>query len=180
MAGLMCMLPVAVAVAAVGSLMGGMPPCSLNGDLRGGKCVCDKPWSGPGQPSPQGLVPHAASGSYPVLRQPFLTGPSSSRVSICTHPTTCMPRDRPDCGTMNFKPLPAWPQGYGMVPQLTTWGGNIISQANNSTGPTYHSKPHSSRQHLVARDCDEDGRWMGQQCRTARCRRGPWLMRLHS
>ena len=23
------------------------PPCSLNGELRDGRCVCDKPWSGP-------------------------------------------------------------------------------------------------------------------------------------
>ena len=28
-------------------------------------------------------------------------------------------------------PLPAWPQGYGMTPQMTTWGGNILTDAAN-------------------------------------------------
>ena len=23
------------------------PPCSLNGEMQGGKCVCDRPWTGP-------------------------------------------------------------------------------------------------------------------------------------
>lgn len=53
------------------------PDCSLNGEKRGGVCVCDKPWSGP------------------------------------------------DCSTLNFKPV-TFPQGYGMAPKLTSWGGNAI------------------------------------------------------
>jgi hypothetical protein len=62
------------------------PPCSLNGALIDGVCMCDKPWSG--------------------------------------H----------DCSTLNFHPV-AFPQGYGMAPNLTSWGGNTIRDA--STGK-YH------------------------------------------
>ena len=35
------------------------------------------------------------------------------------------PWSGPDCETMNFKPL-AMPTGYGMTPNKTTWGGNIL------------------------------------------------------
>lgn len=61
--------------------LGGVPPCSLNGDLIGHVCVCDPPWSGP------------------------------------------------ECATLNFKPV-SFPQGYGMAPNLTTWGGNAIRDVN--------------------------------------------------
>jgi len=48
---------------------------------------------------------------------------------------TCIcdkPWSGPRCETMNFKPV-AFPQGYGMTPNLTTWGGNIIFD-----GEKYH------------------------------------------
>ena len=53
------------------------PPCSLNGELVGGSCVCDKPWTGP------------------------------------------------DCSSLSFQPV-TFPQGYGMSPNVTSWGGNAI------------------------------------------------------
>lgn len=53
------------------------PPCSLNGELVGSQCLCDKPWNGP------------------------------------------------ECETLSFRPV-IWPQGYGMAPNLTSWGGNVI------------------------------------------------------
>lgn len=58
-----------------------MPSCSLNGALVGGRCVCDKPWTGP------------------------------------------------QCATMMFQPV-TFPQGYGMSPNLTTWGGNALRDAS--------------------------------------------------
>ena len=35
------------------------------------------------------------------------------------------PWSGPACETMNFKPV-SFPQGYGMAPKLTSWGGNAI------------------------------------------------------
>merc|ERR1719223_630578 len=75
------MMVAAFAIALLGCLAVGHaaapPECSLNGEKKGGVCVCDKPWSGP------------------------------------------------ECSTMNFKPV-TFPQGYGMAPKLTSWGGNAI------------------------------------------------------
>jgi hypothetical protein len=73
-------LPAIALLALLGSLAAAAPSppdCSLNGEKKGGACVCDKPWSGP------------------------------------------------ECSTMNFKPV-TFPQGYGMAPKLTSWGGNAI------------------------------------------------------
>lgn len=74
----------AAALQLVAALSATPPPCSLNGELVGGSCVCDKPWSGA------------------------------------------------ECSTLNFLPV-TFPQGYGMAPNLTTWGGNAIFD-----GSEYH------------------------------------------
>lgn len=42
------------------------------------------------------------------------------------------PWSGPDCSTMNFKPV-RFPQGYGMEPNVTSWGGHAIFD-----GLTYH------------------------------------------
>jgi len=79
---MMCLLvsPAALSLCAAGlpaSEQAVVLECSLNGEKKGGACVCDKPWSGP------------------------------------------------ECSTLNFKPV-TFPQGYGMAPKLTSWGGNAI------------------------------------------------------
>jgi hypothetical protein len=49
-----------------------------------------------------------------------LNGALTNGVCVCDKPWS-----GPECGTMNFKPV-SFPQGYGMAPNLTTWGGNTI------------------------------------------------------
>ena len=48
------------------------------------------------------------------------------------------PWSGPECATMNFKPV-TFPQGYGMAPNLTTWGGNVLSDATTGRFHMYVS-----------------------------------------
>lgn len=46
-----------------------------------------------------------------------------------------------DCGTMRFKPV-RFPQGYGMTPNITSWGGGAIFD-----GQLYHAYIHTLANH---------------------------------
>lgn len=43
------------------------------------------------------------------------------------------------CSSMNFKPV-TFPQGYGMKPKLTSWGGNLIYDSKTNTHHMFVSR----------------------------------------
>lgn len=53
-----------------------------------------------------------------------LNGECQGGTCVCAAPWT-----GPQCERMRFKPV-AFPQGYGMAPNLTSWGGNVLRGAD--------------------------------------------------
>eukprot|EP00911_Craspedida_sp_UC1_P001909 UC1_evm2s1466 len=83
----------------VTSGMSSPPPCSLNGVLK------------------EVIVNHNTSS---------LTTATTATTTTKTQQCVCdKPWSGPNCETMRFKPV-SLPQGYGMRPAKTTWGGNVI------------------------------------------------------
>ena len=89
------------------------PACSLNGELQGGTCVCDKPWSGP-QCSTMNFKPVTCKLAQPLQRSPPLSPSPFLQSAVDTDAS-------PLCAG-----IVTVPQGYGMSPNLTSWGGNTL------------------------------------------------------
>ena len=63
----------------------------------------------------------AGANQQPAVPDCSLNGEKNAAgVCVCDKPWS-----GPVCSTMNFKPV-TFPQGYGMAPNLTSWGGNTI------------------------------------------------------
>jgi hypothetical protein len=81
------------------------------------------------------LVSLAATFSVAVAApECSLNGAKKGGVCACDKPWS-----GPECSTMNFKPV-TFPQGYGMSPKLTSWGGNAIEDPKTGKFHMYVSR----------------------------------------